>query len=388
METFQVFNKQKISKARNKHNVSLTKTVMISFFIIGAFALFTSIIYVSSILVFVGLGLVFWGAILTYIKPEPYTRKAILDATVISSLSTLHQIIKELNYEGKAIYLPQKYFTDPETCKIYIPKEKLGKIPIPEIFIKNENNFFFDNPQGVLLMPPGAHLSRLFEKKLDTRFNNVDLNYFAKNLVKLFIDDFELAENLEIEMENNKIKTIITNSSFREVHNEYNRLSHLHVNPSIGCPISSAIACALTKVTGKPITIENIRQSEDGRNIETTYQILGNIENDIHSQKIKITEQPIELITETVQLLTSKRSLPYLVSILLTTIGALIFALVAWLTFYDMTLWGKDVVQILFDPRTGESISLGIGMQLIHYIIIGLIALTSGIVTYFQRRLP
>ena len=371
METLRIFNK------RRKHKTSLTKAIPLAFLSLGAIALFASIVYVSSILAFIGLGLVFWGALLLYIQPEEYTKKALLDAAVISPLSTLNQIIQELDYKGKAIYLPPKYLKDPEASKIYISKHKDGKLPKPELTLKHENQLFFQNPQGILLTPPGTQLSNLFEKRLDTSFAKTDLKYVTQNMPKLIVEDLEIAENIEIETNYNTIKIRITNSTFKEAHKEDNKL---YVYPSIGCPLSSAIACALTKATGKPVTIENMQQSEEGKILEATYRILGKTETFLPEIK------PEELLTEPIQLQIRKRFLPNLASLLLTAIGSILLTEVAWVTFYDMTLWGKDIAVIFLGSRTGEAISLGIGIKIIHHFLIGLASFLSGMLTYLRRR--
>jgi len=377
METLRIFNKQRNPEARKKHETSLTKAAIWTFFIVGSVALLTSIVYVSSILTFIGLGLVFWGALLLYIQPEQYTKKAILDATVIPPIATLNQIIQELDYKGKAIYLPPKYLKDPEASKIYISKHKDGKLPKPELTLKHENQLFFQNPQGILLTPPGTQLSNLFEKRLDTSFAKTDLKYVTQNMPKLIVEDLEIAENIEIETNYNTIKIRITNSTFKEAHKEDNKL---YVYPSIGCPLSSAIACALTKATGKPVTIENMQQSEEGKILEATYRILGKTETFLPEIK------PEELLTEPIQLQIRKRFLPNLASLLLTAIGSILLTEVAWVTFYDMTLWGKDIAVIFLGSRTGEAISLGIGIKIIHHFLIGLASFLSGMLTYLRRR--
>ena len=370
-------------QTRTRHKTSLTKGIAWAFLSIGAIALFTSIVYVSSILAFISLGLVLWGALLLYIQPEEYTKKAILDATVIPSLETLNQIIHELNYKGKAIYLPPKYLKDPEANKVYISKQKDGKLPKPELTLKHENQLFFQNPQGILLTPPGAQLARLFEKRLDTNFAKTDLQYVTQNIPKLFIEDLEIAENLEIETKYDLIYVKITNSIFEDAHKENRKLSHLY--SKIGCPLSSAIACALTKATGKPITIQNIQSSEDGKTIEATYQIMGKIETETILPEITPQEPTKKLITEPIQLQIRNRFLQNLASLLLTAIGSILLTEVAWITFYDMTIWGKDIAIIFLGSRTGEAISLGIGIKIIHYFLIGLASFLSGMLTYLRR---
>jgi len=70
----------------------------------------------------------------------------------------------------------------------------------------------------------------------------------------------------------------------------------------------------------------------------------------------------------------------------LATLGSLTLAWVGQLTWHDITVWGKDLVLIFFGSRTGENISLGIGMKVIHYFLIGLALLFLGLLTLLRRR--
>jgi len=78
--------------------------------------------------------------------------------------------------------------------------------------------------------------------------------------------------------------------------------------------------------------------------------------------------------------------LPNVAGLFLATSGSIILAWVGWLTWYDMTSWGKDIALIFFGSRTGEAISLGTGMKVIYYFLIGLALLLSGSLTFLRRR--
>jgi len=78
--------------------------------------------------------------------------------------------------------------------------------------------------------------------------------------------------------------------------------------------------------------------------------------------------------------------LPSLAGLFLVAFGSITLAFVGWLTWYDMTTWSKDIALIFFGSRTGEHISLGIGMKVIHYFLIGLALLLPGLVTLLRRR--
>ena len=264
-------NPEKIQTER-KRKLSLTKVSGWTILGFGAAAIIASIFYTSQILAFIGLGLTFWGVILIYIQTEEYIKEKLLDATALPPLKTLNQILKELDYKGKAVYLPPKYLTTPEENKAYIPKQEEEKLPTPEQTQKQETKIFLENPNGILLTPPGAELAKLFEKTLETSFTRVDLQYLQQNMPKLFIEDLEIAQNFDLEIKNNKIHVKIENSAYKNLNKEAENLSNLYT--SLGSPISSAIACALAKASGKPIIIERQHISEDGKTIEIEYQIL------------------------------------------------------------------------------------------------------------------
>ena len=252
---------------------------LVTFFILalGLIALAISIVYASSILAFIGLGLTFWGAILLYIRPEEYTKKVLLEAALSPSLATLNQMIQEFSYKGDVTYLPPKYFADPETTKIYVSKHKDTSLPTPEQIQKYENQPVARTPQGMLLTPPGIQLSKLLEKSLGTTFIRTDLKNLQQNLPRLFIENLEIAENLEIRTEDNITKSTtiyakITKPFYADTFKEAEEPSQL--TASIGGPICSTIAIAITKATGKPIRITDTKSSEDGNTIEASYEII------------------------------------------------------------------------------------------------------------------
>ena len=67
--------------------------------------------------------------------------------------------------------------------------------------------------------------------------------------------------------------------------------------------------------------------------------------------------------------------------------AALVLGWVASLVLNDISVWGKDLGTIFFGSRTGEPISLGIGMGVIHYFAIGMALLGCGIFVFIRERL-
>ncbi|MCJ7714635.1 hypothetical protein MUO66_09305 [Candidatus Bathyarchaeota archaeon] len=384
MQRLQNGYRSKQGKPKTKHRISLVKATCWTLLSIGALSLIVSIILVSQILALIGICLIFWGAILLYIQPEEYTKKVLLDAVMPLSFETLNQIINERGYRGKAIYLPPKYFEDPETNKAYLPKRLDEKPPEANLILTQENQFFLNYPEGILFTPPGAQLTKLFEKRLGISFAQVNLDYVKQNLPKLFIEDLEIAENLEIEINPSNLSTEktgtkydiihvrITNSIFKKMFKENPKLSQIY--NTIGSPLSSAIACALAKVTGKPLIIDDIQSYKDGNIIEVNYKI----------EKLEYTEIPEAPLTDILTLV-HPTNLPKLIGLSLIISGALALVWIGMLTWYDMSAWHKDLGFVLFTYRTGQPISLVLGMKFIHYFMIGSALLLLGTLTYLKK---
>jgi len=251
--------------------LNLPKLIPPALLSVGGIALALSITYTSSIFAFVGLGLVFWGGLLYYIRPERYVKETLLGRMSSPSLVSLDAIMTGLGYKSKGIYLPPKYFTNFESAKVYFSAEDNTELPRPEEIQKKENQTFLKNPDGMLITSPGSELTKLFEKTLGTNFTKVNLQYLEQNIPKLLID-LEIAQNVEMTSTDNSVSIRIEGSATRSICMEIRKLSNICC--SLGCPLCSSIASALAKATGKPIIIEKDLASEDGQIIEIRYRLL------------------------------------------------------------------------------------------------------------------
>jgi hypothetical protein len=79
--------------------------------------------------------------------------------------------------------------------------------------------------------------------------------------------------------------------------------------------------------------------------------------------------------------------LPNILVLVMLTVSVIILGWVGILTWTDATVWHKDIGTIFFGSRAGENISLGIGMAVIHYFIIGAALLASGVVLSLRNRI-
>jgi len=90
--------------------------------------------------------------------------------------------------------------------------------------------------------------------------------------VRLLVEDLEIAQNLQIETQRGRVHIKIENTTYKNMCMEVGKFSN--ISNSLGCPLCSAIACALAKATGKPVIIEKEETSEDDQTIDVEYRLL------------------------------------------------------------------------------------------------------------------
>lgn len=244
----------------------------------GVATLIFSVIKESQILAFIGLGLTFWGALFLFIRPVRYVKSKLLHSASLSSYLTIDRIIKDLKVNGKSYYIPP-YPKDvylPEHLKglkemvVFISANKHPSMPSIEEIAKSK--FLLKNPNGICIPPPGLGLLIQFERTLGMDLSKVDLNTVLELLPQLVTGNIPIAKQLKIENEDGTIHLKISDSVYNNMYNNVEGSKSVHI---LGCPIVSAIACAIAKSTGKIVTIKENRISPDRRVIEVWYSLVG-----------------------------------------------------------------------------------------------------------------
>ena len=238
--------------------------------LLGVLALLSSILYESSTLAFIGLGLTFWGALLLYTKPSPQVRADLLQAATIAPLEAVKQVLDTLKIKGKPVYLPPRQLKDFKDGKVLIPKNDESMLTLEHESV--ENTVFHENSGDIYLTPPGLNLTNLYEDTLGKSFVGTDTHYLETSLPKLFIEDLEIAEDLNMTIEGNRIQVKIAGSPFLALCDKTDDLKNLCA--SLGCPLSSSIALAIARATSKPTIIEECTPEQKTRTLEMVFRIL------------------------------------------------------------------------------------------------------------------
>jgi len=243
----------------------------IIFIVPGALSLIFSILNNSQVLAFIGLGLTFWGALFFFVRPIKYVKSSLLDSTAISSYSTIDRIIKDLKYKGKSYYIP------PYPKEVYLPEHLKGLKnmivfisadsgpDMPSIEEMAKSGFLLENPKGICVAPPGLGFLTQFEKELRTDITKLDLKELCETLPPIILENFQLAKEIEMKTEKNQVHLKIFDSIYTNLYGREQNLKSVHF---LGCPLISAITCAIAKTTGKIVTIYRDNVSPDGQTIE------------------------------------------------------------------------------------------------------------------------
>jgi hypothetical protein len=232
----------------------------------GGLSLILAVVFTSTVLAFIGLGLTFWGALLLFIRPRHYVRSDLMNSTALSSLTTIDRMIRSLGYTQKGVYIP---VSNSEKTVVFIPSQPLKKIPKLE---QVEKETFLKDPEGIAMVPPGLALADLFERELKAKFTDLSLQEMAERLPKLLIENLEMVQDCTIKIDGDYVNFTFVESVYSEFCSKLR--DSTKVCASLGCPMCSAMACVLAQVTHRPVEFDKDKYTTDGGTVESSYHIL------------------------------------------------------------------------------------------------------------------
>jgi len=262
------FGKEDLKRVLRKYKREPTRKSGLTLLLFGVIFLVSSIVFTSNILALLGLGLTFWGTLFLLIRPVTYVKSSLVDSSIMPSLVILDEMLTQLNYQGNATYLPPRSLKGAKKGTLFIAAKKESVMPAIEDIPQGK---VFINPDGMCLIPLGQGLVNLFEEELGTNLFRTDFYFLQRNLPRLFIEDFELAEDFEMDVNGDVVHVRMKGSVYSNVCNEVRKLTN--ICSRVGCPLCSAIAYALAKATGKAVTIEK-NEFHENDTIEIWYRLF------------------------------------------------------------------------------------------------------------------
>jgi hypothetical protein len=246
-----------------------------------AFVLFGLSLSTVSVLIqanlFAGLGLASFliGLLLIYIPTEKTVSPQMVSASCLSSLVNLNSLLEELGVDSKAVYLPTKE-------ESHQPRAFLPLIRNPDsssMFLKSLENsgLFVVNGQdphqsGLLLIPPGSSLATLMEQESGIDFYNVRLDELENGLRTGMVEALEIAEDVRVIFMSRSVRVEVGPLISEELCQMQSKVAR-SLCSQVGCPLCSAIICAVTKAAKRPVSVVKISPLR-GRRISIELELL------------------------------------------------------------------------------------------------------------------
>lgn len=263
-------------KLKHKVDRSNSDKITVLFLISGILSLVFSIYVASQVLALIGLGLTFWGALFLFLKPVNFVEGSLLYNSAVSEYLTVNRIINDFGYKGKGYYIPPypkdvylpEYLKGLKASVVFISAEKDSELPSIEQIAKG---IFISYPSGVLVVPPGLGILSQIEEKSKVDFTKMGLNELCEFLPRFISQDLNLVKEVAMELSGDQAHLLIVGSLYKDLYSARNSLKSVDI---LGCPVVSAVACALAKASGRTVTIQKQGISPDGLSIDVLYRIM------------------------------------------------------------------------------------------------------------------
>ncbi len=261
-------------KSKNKTNKSPLGAAGV-FVVVGVLLLFISVVYNLQIMAFIGLGFTFWGAIFAMARKGNYVESSLLDGTAKSAYSTLDRMLNELKY-AKGYYIPAY----PEDA--YLP-DYLKNLKEPVVFISDESSglpavdellagkFLSAKSHGIFITAPGASIMAQMEKKVQLDFSKITLQELCGVLPRCSTEIFNLAKSLEMTILDNGVRLKASGILYQSLYRTDKSYMSVAV---LGCPVVSAVACALAKTSGKTVVVQSQTLSPNYLGVEVLFNLV------------------------------------------------------------------------------------------------------------------
>jgi hypothetical protein len=269
-----------LSKTR-KSAPSQLKTASV-FLVFGVIVLAASILYNWQVLAFIGLGLVFWGAIFSLSKPGKFVDGSLLDSTASSVYSTLDRLINDLNYTGRGYYIPTypkdaflpEYYKNLKESVVFISDENFAGLPAVEELAAGK--FISEKNRGVFVTSPGSGILNHIENQLNLDFTTIPVQELCGLLPRCMTEFFNLAKEMDLQvLDDSKVRLNVHGILYESLYTPFTRDGAVKKSVSLlGCPVVSAVACAIAKSSGKTVVIQEQLFMPNAAGVEAVFSYV------------------------------------------------------------------------------------------------------------------
>jgi hypothetical protein len=260
--------KQKIWRLR----FSGTLAIGLALIGVGGASLAGSYFANSVIMTLAGLGLVFWGVIMLYISPQRFVPEKVVEAISISMTKSIDKLLVSLNYSGRTIFLHPKHLKGLSQGYVFIPYELRDQNMLPNDEALAEEKLVYENPRGIFMVAPSRGIVELIENEIDSNLAASDMTYVREILPKLLVNNLRMLDSMTMEENHGFIRVRMEGESAARVCMTVS--NETSIGKHFGCPLCASLGLIFSKVTGKPVSIEENSVNDADFSITTTYRTL------------------------------------------------------------------------------------------------------------------
>jgi hypothetical protein len=235
---------------------------------------FGYLIGISPILA-LGLGALLLGVIILTL-PEPTTSKTdrLIILSSLPSLLDIDALLEDLDIESRGIYIPISGFG--AVPKVLLPIKESTPPLLPPVRLTRSHRVFLtlgrnQNERGILLNPPGGEIVRALENFLQVDLSTMKLEEFATR-IGFGLETLNIStRTVDVQVDGTAIRVSLQSISTTDLE-ERLRSEAPRLVAQIGSPATSAIAAAISKVTGKHVRIND--SNFDGSRLTVALEVL------------------------------------------------------------------------------------------------------------------
>ncbi|MGD6808922.1 MAG: hypothetical protein ACQCN3_04410 [Candidatus Bathyarchaeia archaeon] len=234
--------------------------IAVGFFAVGVLLLASSVWFSWQVVAFIGLGFVLWGAIFSLAQPGKYVDGNILDSTAYTVYSTLDRMINDLKFNGHGYYIPAypqnaylpEYYKNLKDSIVFIADENFNGLPALEEVASGK--FISEHDRGVFITSPGSGLLHQIENQLNVDFSTVPTAELCNILPRSMTEMFSLAKEMDMQVvDESTVRLSMVGVLYESLYKPDDTPKSVSL---LGCPVISAVACALAKSSGKAVVIK------------------------------------------------------------------------------------------------------------------------------------
>ncbi len=250
----------------------------VGFFVVGVLMLAFSVLYTWQVVAFIGLGFVLWGAIFSLAQPGKYVDSNLLDSTANTVYSTLDRMINDLKFNGHGYYIPSypqnaylpEYYKNLKDSIVFIADENFNGLPALEELASGK--FISERDRGVFITSPGSGVLHQIENQLNIDFSTIPPAELCNILPRSMTEFFSLAKEMDLQViDESTVRLSMVGVLYASLY----RLEDMPKSVSLlGCPVISAVACALAKSSGKTVIISEQTFWPNGAGVEVVFNFV------------------------------------------------------------------------------------------------------------------